>query len=91
VTQLIYLQDGALQLIESLFNGIQDFVKLDLSYCGLTSKYVLRLNNDLVYGIIELNLEGNPIMLEVCSLLIAKGILHSYTYMHVPTVGFFCK
>jgi hypothetical protein len=65
VTGLIYLQDGALQLTESLFNGVQDFVKLDLSYCGLTSKYVLGLNSDLVYGILELNLEGNPIMLEV--------------------------
>ncbi|XP_062147613.1 protein TONSOKU [Alnus glutinosa] len=56
--------DGALQLTESLFNGVQDFVKLDLSYCGLTSKYILGLNSDLVYGILELNLEGNPIMLE---------------------------
>ncbi|KAK7822727.1 protein tonsoku [Quercus suber] len=56
--------DGALQLTESLFNGIQDFVKLDFSYCGLTSKYALGLNNDIMCSIVELNLAGNPILLE---------------------------
>uniref|UniRef100_A0A2N9GR45 Uncharacterized protein n=2 Tax=Fagus sylvatica TaxID=28930 RepID=A0A2N9GR45_FAGSY len=54
--------DGAMQLTESLFNGIQDFVKLDLSYCGLTSKYTLGLNNDMADSILELNLAGNPIL-----------------------------
>ncbi|KAL4644059.1 hypothetical protein ACB092_02G135700 [Castanea dentata] len=56
--------DGALQLTESLFNGFQDFVKLDFSYCGLTSKYALGLNNDIMCSIVELNLAGNPILLE---------------------------
>ncbi|XP_042971160.1 protein TONSOKU-like isoform X1 [Carya illinoinensis] len=56
--------DGASQLTESLFNGNQDLLKLDLSYCGLTYKYVLGLKNDMATGILELNLAGNPILQE---------------------------
>jgi hypothetical protein len=64
-----------MQLTESLFNGIQDFVKLDLSYCGLTSKYTLGFNNDMADSILELNLAGNPILREVCSLSIPRAFL----------------
>ncbi|XP_010247270.1 PREDICTED: protein TONSOKU [Nelumbo nucifera] len=53
--------DGALQLTEALSNGPQEMMKLDLSYCGLTSNYFVRLSEDflLIGGIIELNLAGN--------------------------------
>ncbi|XP_015891011.3 protein TONSOKU [Ziziphus jujuba] len=63
--------DGALQVTESLFNLNEESVKLDLSYCGLTSKYVLKINTNisLVCGIIELNLTGNPIMQEASDAL----------------------
>lgn len=58
--------DGALQLTKSLFDGNQELLKLDLSYCGLTSEYITRQNTDatLISGILELNLGGNPIMQE---------------------------
>ncbi|KAF2284375.1 hypothetical protein GH714_021245 [Hevea brasiliensis] len=58
--------DGAIQLTESMFNGSQESVKLDLSYCGLMSTYIHKLNIDdtLISGIHELNLEGNPILQE---------------------------
>ncbi|XP_048233146.1 protein TONSOKU isoform X2 [Ricinus communis] len=58
--------DGAVQVTESLFSGSQEYVKLDLSYCGLTAAYAHQLNieDTLVCGILELNLEGNPIMQE---------------------------
>ncbi|XP_059644880.1 protein TONSOKU [Cornus florida] len=55
--------DGALKLTDSLFSGNQELVKLDLSYCGLTSEYIGRLNAEisLIGGILELNLGGNPL------------------------------
>uniref|UniRef100_A0A5B6ZRH6 Protein TONSOKU n=1 Tax=Davidia involucrata TaxID=16924 RepID=A0A5B6ZRH6_DAVIN len=58
--------DGAIQLTDSLSSGIQELVKLDLSYCGLSSQYIVRLNAgiSLIGGIFELNLGGNPIMQE---------------------------
>lgn len=67
-----YLQDGALQLTKSLFSGAQELVKLDLSYCGLTSEYITNLNAEvpMVGGILEINLGGNPVMQEVCFLVI---------------------
>ncbi|THG04658.1 hypothetical protein TEA_004787 [Camellia sinensis var. sinensis] len=39
--------DGALQLIESLSNGTHELMKLDLSSCGLTSQYIVRLNDEV--------------------------------------------
>lgn len=64
------MQDGALQLTKSLANETQELVKLDLSSCGLTCDYIIRLNIEvsLIYGILELNLGGNPLMQEVCCL-----------------------
>ncbi|KAK3211640.1 hypothetical protein Dsin_016346 [Dipteronia sinensis] len=58
--------DGALQLIDSWFSGDLESVKLDLSYCGLTSTCVHKFNADvsLAHGIHELNLGGNPIKQE---------------------------
>ncbi|GFY91241.1 tetratricopeptide repeat (TPR)-containing protein [Actinidia rufa] len=59
--------EGALKLIESLSNGTPELVKLDLSSCGLTPHYILRLTAEisLITGILELNLGGNPFMQEV--------------------------
>ncbi|KAL3528003.1 hypothetical protein ACH5RR_012659 [Cinchona calisaya] len=58
--------DGALQLTKSLSNETQELVKLDLSFCGLTADYIIRLNIEdcWINGILELNLGGNPIMQE---------------------------
>ncbi|XVF61874.1 hypothetical protein PTKIN_Ptkin08bG0169300 [Pterospermum kingtungense] len=58
--------DGAIQLTRSLFNSTQEPLKLDLSYCGVTSAYIYELNTDVIFisGILELNLRGNPIMQE---------------------------
>ncbi|XP_024026928.1 protein TONSOKU [Morus notabilis] len=56
--------EGALLVTESLFIGTEpESLKLDLSYCELTSEYILRLNADvsLISRISELNLAGNPI------------------------------
>ncbi|KAL6523140.1 hypothetical protein OROHE_016435 [Orobanche hederae] len=59
--------EGAIQLIKPLSKDTQDLVRLDLSFCGLTSGYIVRLRDDtsLISGILELNLGGNPIMREV--------------------------
>ncbi|KAK2988279.1 hypothetical protein RJ640_016859 [Escallonia rubra] len=67
----VLLNDGALQLLESLSNETQELVKLDLSSCGLTSQYIVRLNaeNSVINGILELNLGGNPIMQEILQAL----------------------
>ncbi|KAL2521328.1 Protein TONSOKU [Forsythia ovata] len=58
--------DGAIQLMKSLYKETQELVKLDLSYCRLTRDYIVRLSNEvsLISGILELNLGGNPIMHE---------------------------
>ncbi|XVE86577.1 hypothetical protein DITRI_Ditri18aG0044600 [Diplodiscus trichospermus] len=58
--------DGALGLTRSLFSSTQEPLKLDLSYCGVTSTYIYELNSDVIFisGILELNLGGNPIMQE---------------------------
>ncbi|CAK7355042.1 unnamed protein product [Dovyalis caffra] len=58
--------DAALQLTASLFDGSQECVKLDLSYCGLMPAYSHILSTGtLICGILELNLAGNPIMQEL--------------------------
>ncbi|XP_028110671.1 protein TONSOKU [Camellia sinensis] len=64
--------DGALQLIESLSNGTHELMKLDLSSCGLTSQYIVRLNDEvsLISSIVDLNLRGNQIMQEGGSALV---------------------
>ncbi|KAL7230356.1 hypothetical protein ACSBR2_008781 [Camellia fascicularis] len=64
--------DGALQLTESLSNGTHELVKLDLSSCGLTSQYIVRLNDEvsLISSIVDLNLRGNQIMQEGGSALV---------------------
>uniref|UniRef100_A0A6N2LC22 Protein TONSOKU n=1 Tax=Salix viminalis TaxID=40686 RepID=A0A6N2LC22_SALVM len=64
--------DGALQLTASLFEGSQESVKLDLSYCGLMPAYTRILSTDtLICGILELNLAGNPIMQECTNALVS--------------------
>lgn len=55
-----------MQLARSLFNGTQELVKLDLSYCGITSNNFVNAGATLFSSILELNLQGNPIMPEVC-------------------------
>ncbi|WRX08592.1 hypothetical protein QQP08_001079 [Theobroma cacao] len=59
--------DGALGLTQTFFSSTHEPLKLDLSYCGVTSTYVYQINTDVTFisGILELNLGGNPIMLEV--------------------------
>lgn len=58
--------EGALQLSESLSVSTQESLKLDMSFCGITSSYVHKLGTDvnLLSSIIELNLGGNPLMQE---------------------------
>nr|KYP67832.1 Protein BRUSHY 1 [Cajanus cajan] len=56
--------EGAIKLAESLLKGTEELVKLDLSYCGLTSNCVLNMSVNFFCSILELNLEGNPIMPE---------------------------
>ncbi|CAN0880513.1 Protein TONSOKU [Linum grandiflorum] len=65
--------DWALQLTDSLSSGSQEFLKLDLSYCTLTSTFVKTLakNFSLACCILELNLEGNPILPEGGSALVS--------------------
>ncbi|XP_025985410.1 protein TONSOKU-like isoform X3 [Glycine soja] len=60
--------EGAIKLAESLLQGTEELVKLDLSYCGLTFNFVLNTSVNFFCSILELNLEGNPIMPEVCCL-----------------------
>ncbi|KAL6219796.1 hypothetical protein ACLB2K_007555 [Fragaria x ananassa] len=58
--------DGALLVTESLVHEIDEIVKLDLSYCGVTHDYAVKLitNSSTICGILELSLSGNPIMQE---------------------------
>ncbi|XP_057769041.1 protein TONSOKU isoform X2 [Salvia miltiorrhiza] len=58
--------EGALQLIKPLSKDTQELVRLDLSNCALTCDYIVSLKDEasLVFGILELNLAGNPIMKE---------------------------
>ncbi|KAK4264787.1 hypothetical protein QN277_025917 [Acacia crassicarpa] len=56
--------EGAMQLARSLFNETQELVKLDLSYCGLTSNNFLNAGVSSFCSILELKMEGNPIMPE---------------------------
>ncbi|KAL9329739.1 hypothetical protein ACSQ67_004742 [Phaseolus vulgaris] len=56
--------EGANKLVESLLKGNEELVKLDLSYCGLTCNFVLNTSVNFFCSILELNLEGNPIMAE---------------------------
>ncbi|KAK8524900.1 hypothetical protein V6N12_029752 [Hibiscus sabdariffa] len=58
--------DGALGLTRSLFSSTEEPLKLDLSFCGVTSTYISELNTNAMFisGILELNLQGNPIMQE---------------------------
>ncbi|KAM1068014.1 hypothetical protein ACFX2I_000025 [Malus domestica] len=55
--------DGASLVTNSLFIRTEEIFKLDLSYCGLTSNYALKIstNSCMICGIYELNLSGNPI------------------------------
>ncbi|KAG8383782.1 hypothetical protein BUALT_Bualt04G0049500 [Buddleja alternifolia] len=61
--------ESAVQLIKPLSKDTRELVRLDLSFCGLTCDYIVRLSNEvsLISGILELNLGGNPIMKEGCS------------------------
>lgn len=57
--------EGALQLSEALSSSTES-LKLDMSFCGITSSYIHKLGTDanLLSSIMELNLGGNPIMQE---------------------------
>lgn len=71
------LQDGASLVTNSLFIRTNEIFKLDLSYCGLTSNFALKLstNSCMICGIYELNLSGNPIKEEVCCILLLTSYL----------------
>ncbi|KAK8989807.1 hypothetical protein V6N11_064223 [Hibiscus sabdariffa] len=58
--------DGALGLTHSLFSSTSEPLKLDLSFCGVASTYISELNTNAIFisSILELNLQGNPIMEE---------------------------
>ncbi|KAK8921250.1 Protein TONSOKU [Platanthera zijinensis] len=60
--------DGAVSLTEALRCGPQEFVKLDLASCGITSDVVTKVfaNIARIDGIVELNLGGNSIADEGC-------------------------
>ncbi|KAL4020376.1 hypothetical protein IC575_019150 [Cucumis melo] len=59
--------DAALEITES-FSGSEELVKLDLAYCGLTSKYLVKFVSciSIIQRMHELNLSGNAIMKEGC-------------------------
>lgn len=79
------MQDGSLQLVESLFSRAQESVKLDLSYCGLESTCIRKFTASvsLVHGILELNLGGNPIMKEVCSTSVYGTLVIADFFIHI--------
>lgn len=61
-------------MIKPLSKDTGELVRLDLSFCGLTSDYIVRLRHEtsLISGILELNVGGNPIMKEVCVFFIGQ-------------------
>lgn len=68
------MQDGALQLTESLSCETHELVKFDISCCGLSPNYFSQFStNGLLGGILELNLGGNSITQEVNYLLIRSS------------------
>ncbi|XP_076941342.1 protein TONSOKU-like [Bidens hawaiensis] len=58
--------ERALQLSESWNSENCELVKLDLSYCFLTSNFIMKAVTDesLISGMLYLNIEGNPLMPE---------------------------
>lgn len=60
-------QDGAIRVIEAVCTGPQELVRLDLSYCGLTSHAFAKACQGFVLlgGILEMNITGNSINQEV--------------------------
>ncbi|GJS69763.1 reverse transcriptase domain-containing protein [Tanacetum coccineum] len=60
--------ERAIRLMDSWNRANHQLVKLDLSCCSLTSKYIMKLvtyETPVISLIIELNLEGNPLKQEV--------------------------
>ncbi|KAK9073265.1 hypothetical protein SSX86_007589 [Deinandra increscens subsp. villosa] len=58
--------ERAIQLSDSWNSENCELVTLDLSYCLLTSNYIMKLTTDasLIGGILHLNIRGNPLMQE---------------------------
>lgn len=63
----VVMQDGVIKLNETVSTGLQELVRLDLSYCGLKSHDFPRVCQNLILlgGILELNISGNSIGQEV--------------------------
>ncbi|XP_074592225.1 protein TONSOKU [Curcuma longa] len=63
--------DGVIKLNETVGTGLQELVRLDLSYCGLKSHDFPRVCQNLILlgGILELNIAGNSIGQEGCNAL----------------------
>ncbi|GAB2254133.1 hypothetical protein Droror1_Dr00021942 [Drosera rotundifolia] len=63
--------DEAVRLTESLFQGSQELIKLDLSSCGMMPQYIDRAKTNLseFSSLLELNLSGNSVMLQGSNVL----------------------
>ncbi|CAL9162518.1 unnamed protein product [Musa hybrid cultivar] len=59
--------DGAIRVIEAVCTGPQELVRLDLSYCGLTSHAFAKACQGFILlgGILDINITGNSINQEV--------------------------
>ncbi|KAJ8504389.1 hypothetical protein OPV22_005275 [Ensete ventricosum] len=66
-----HIRDGAIRVIEAVCTGPQELVRLDLSYCGLTSHAFAKACQGfiLLSGILDLNITGNSINQEGCDAL----------------------
>jgi hypothetical protein len=66
---LLFLQGGTIKLTEALSSTSQELLRLDLSNCGLTTPELSQICTNLSQiNILDLNLGGNSINLEVCFL-----------------------
>ncbi|WOK94400.1 protein TONSOKU isoform X1 [Canna indica] len=65
--------DGSISLTEALCTEPQELVRLDLSYCGLTSFSFAKACQNLIVlsGLVEMNIGGNCIDQEGCKALVS--------------------
>jgi hypothetical protein len=85
---LLFMQVETTRLTEALSCTSQDFLRLELSNCGLTTPDFTQICTNLSrINILELNLGGNPINLEVqFSTLICFGNI----YPHISVAMICC-
>ncbi|KAJ0618497.1 putative tetratricopeptide-like helical domain superfamily, leucine-rich repeat domain superfamily [Helianthus annuus] len=77
--------ERAIQLSDSWSSENSELVKLDLSYCLLTSSYITKLVTDasLISGLLHLNIAGNPLMQEVGGVALASLVKNPYCCLKV--------